>query len=219
MRDGTKRREASAWKAPRLRSGHGAGAGDGGVLGQRATPATSLDDISAATGMNRPSLYAAFGDKQAIYLKAIERYRAGPALRDALRSAAHCARLCSRAYRAALAVYLAGDRGQRGCFVIGTAATEAVTNPWCGQKSLAVLTRGRRSATRIAFGRRRRRESCLRTQIRRRLRRSHRLFSTALLSALALGRSGARWKRSRTRVSSWSAGPDTRLNRARPRRP
>jgi len=33
----------------------------------------SLDDISAATGMNRPSLYAAFGDKQAIYLKAIER--------------------------------------------------------------------------------------------------------------------------------------------------
>ena len=34
--------------------------------------------------MNRPSLYAAFGDKQAIYLKAIERYRAGPALRDGL---------------------------------------------------------------------------------------------------------------------------------------
>src|SRR3954452_12779539 len=46
--------------------------------------ATSLDDISAATGMNRPSLYAAFGDKQAIYLKAIEHYRAGPAVKKAL---------------------------------------------------------------------------------------------------------------------------------------
>src|SRR5918993_4135780 len=37
--------------------------------------ATSLDTISAATGMNRPSLYAAFGDKRDIYVKAYERYR------------------------------------------------------------------------------------------------------------------------------------------------
>ena len=29
--------------------------------------ATSLDDLSAATGMNRPSLYGAFGDKHALY--------------------------------------------------------------------------------------------------------------------------------------------------------
>ena len=28
--------------------------------------ATSLDDLSAATGMNRPSLYGAFGDKREI---------------------------------------------------------------------------------------------------------------------------------------------------------
>src|SRR5262249_13831611 len=29
--------------------------------------ATSLDDLAAATGMNRPSLYAAFGDKRDLY--------------------------------------------------------------------------------------------------------------------------------------------------------
>ena len=29
--------------------------------------ATSLDDVSAATGLNRPSLYGAFGDKRALY--------------------------------------------------------------------------------------------------------------------------------------------------------
>src|SRR5258708_25341657 len=38
--------------------------------------ATSLDTISAATGMNRPSLYASFGDKRDIYVKAYQRYRA-----------------------------------------------------------------------------------------------------------------------------------------------
>src|ERR1700740_628251 len=38
--------------------------------------ATSLDDLSAATGMNRPSLYGAFGDKRELYLKSYQRYRA-----------------------------------------------------------------------------------------------------------------------------------------------
>src|ERR1044072_4945642 len=36
---------------------------------------TSLDDLSEATGMNRPSLYAAFGDKRDLYLKTLEHYR------------------------------------------------------------------------------------------------------------------------------------------------
>jgi AcrR family transcriptional regulator len=30
-------------------------------------------------GINRPSLYAAFGDKEALFRKALERYRGGPA--------------------------------------------------------------------------------------------------------------------------------------------
>src|SRR5580765_5390194 len=37
--------------------------------------ATSLDDLSAATGMNRPSLYGAFGDKRELYKKSYENYR------------------------------------------------------------------------------------------------------------------------------------------------
>ncbi len=41
----------------------------------RGFAATSLDDISAATGVSRPSLAAAFGDKEAIYIKAMERYQ------------------------------------------------------------------------------------------------------------------------------------------------
>jgi AcrR family transcriptional regulator len=48
--------------------------------------ATSLDDISVATGMNRPSLYGAFGDKRALYRAALARYRAlaRVGMRDAL---------------------------------------------------------------------------------------------------------------------------------------
>ena len=37
--------------------------------------ATSLDDLSAATGMNRPSLYGAFGDKRELFIKSYRRYR------------------------------------------------------------------------------------------------------------------------------------------------
>lgn len=34
----------------------------------------SLSDLTAAMGLSKPSLYAAFGDKETLYLKALERY-------------------------------------------------------------------------------------------------------------------------------------------------
>jgi AcrR family transcriptional regulator len=36
--------------------------------------ATSMADLSAATGLNKPSLYAAFGDKAHLFRQALERY-------------------------------------------------------------------------------------------------------------------------------------------------
>ncbi|MBO9466086.1 TetR/AcrR family transcriptional regulator [Tropicibacter sp. R15_0] len=35
---------------------------------------TSMNDISAATGMAKPGLYANFGDKDALFIKSLERY-------------------------------------------------------------------------------------------------------------------------------------------------
>ncbi len=35
---------------------------------------TSLDVLSDATDMNRPSMYAAFGDKRSLYLQTLDRY-------------------------------------------------------------------------------------------------------------------------------------------------
>jgi AcrR family transcriptional regulator len=39
---------------------------------------TSLSDLTAAMGINRPSLYAAYGNKEELFRKALERYGEGP---------------------------------------------------------------------------------------------------------------------------------------------
>jgi AcrR family transcriptional regulator len=93
--------------------------------------ATSLDDITAATGMNRPSLRAAFGDKRAIYLQALAGYWELQlvATRKALDGDHALETALMRVYDAALAIYFSGDGPARGCFVVGTAITEAVDDP------------------------------------------------------------------------------------------
>jgi AcrR family transcriptional regulator len=40
---------------------------------------TSLTDLTKAMGISRPSLYAAFGNKEALFKKAFARYGEGPA--------------------------------------------------------------------------------------------------------------------------------------------
>ena len=37
---------------------------------------TSMDQLSAATGLHKPSLYGAFGDKKRLYLAALDNYLA-----------------------------------------------------------------------------------------------------------------------------------------------
>ncbi|WP_449420881.1 TetR/AcrR family transcriptional regulator [Phormidium nigroviride] len=39
---------------------------------------TSLSDLTEAMGINRPSLYAAFGNKESLFRKALDRYTNGP---------------------------------------------------------------------------------------------------------------------------------------------
>jgi AcrR family transcriptional regulator len=90
---------------------------------------TSLDEISAATGMNRPSLYAAFGDKHALYLKALEHYWqfALAAMHEALANGDRpLDAALMRVYDGQLSIYFSGNGRPRGCFAIGTATTEAV---------------------------------------------------------------------------------------------
>jgi AcrR family transcriptional regulator len=93
--------------------------------------ATSLDDLSAATGMNRPSLYGAFGDKRELYIKSYQRYRADAraAMLDIFRDELPIRKRLERIYAVALDIYLSGEAGPRGCFTVMTAASEAVSDP------------------------------------------------------------------------------------------
>jgi AcrR family transcriptional regulator len=93
--------------------------------------ATSLDDLCEATGMNRPSLYGAFGDKRALYLRAVERYTQNGrrAMDEALAYERPIEEALARVYASALSLYFSGGGAARGCFLIGTAATEAAANP------------------------------------------------------------------------------------------
>jgi AcrR family transcriptional regulator len=92
---------------------------------------TSLDELAEATGLARPSLYAAFGDKRALYLAALARtetwltqgfanlHKANLPLREAL----------TRLFAFTIDVYLSGERGPSGCIALNTASAEAVTDP------------------------------------------------------------------------------------------
>ena len=93
--------------------------------------ATSLDDLSAATGMNRPSLYGAFGDKRELYIKSYQRYRedARAAMQDIFRDQQPIRQRLERIFAVALDIYLSGDAGPRGCFTVMTAASEAISDP------------------------------------------------------------------------------------------
>ncbi|MDO3432552.1 TetR/AcrR family transcriptional regulator [Rhizobium sp. CBN3] len=98
------------------------------VFWDRGFSAASLDNLSAATNLNRPSLYGAFGDKEALYLEALEAYRQDgmEVLKQALDPSLPLRDNLARVYAGALAIYLHGEIAARGCLLISTASVEAV---------------------------------------------------------------------------------------------
>lgn len=88
----------------------------------------SLDDLEAAAGVNRPSLYTAFGDKQGMYLRALAAFEArmAAALAPALQPALPLREGLRAFYSGAVDLYTADRHAPRGCLVFCTAVTEAV---------------------------------------------------------------------------------------------
>jgi TetR/AcrR family transcriptional repressor of nem operon len=91
------------------------------VFWKKGFQGTSLDDITAATGLAKPSLYAAFGDKNALFLKVLDRYHAaivanaermigeGPSAREAIER-----------WLTAFVPRCSGVKGSRGCLSVNT---------------------------------------------------------------------------------------------------
>jgi TetR/AcrR family transcriptional regulator, copper-responsive repressor len=101
------------------------------VFWQDGFAATSLDDLSAATGLNRPSLYGAFGDKRALYLRAYRQYRkrVNEEFAPLFQARAPLRAKLRRILIAALELYLSGEEGPRGCFTVLTTSSDAVADP------------------------------------------------------------------------------------------
>src|ERR1044072_6304377 len=107
-----------------------------GVLGQARTPfwpygyaATSMDQLSAATGLHKPSLYGAFGDKKRLYLAALDNYLAE--VRAQFAEAFAVPDLFDSLYAMSewsIDKFARSDEGS-GCFMMSTAMPEAAEDP------------------------------------------------------------------------------------------
>jgi hypothetical protein len=78
--------------------------------------AVSLDDLVLATGMKRPSLAAAFGDKRAIYLRTLERYRdrSRAQAKELLAESPDLKTFLNRFYAAAIDIYVSSGNSALG---------------------------------------------------------------------------------------------------------
>lgn len=102
----------------------------GSVFWTNGFSGTSLDDLADAMGMNRPSIYGAFGDKEALYRRALQQFGSNmeAAMRQTLQAKPDVRKALASFYREALSVYLSGPQ-PRGCLVMSTAVTACVNHP------------------------------------------------------------------------------------------
>lgn len=102
----------------------------------------SIDDLAAATAMNRPSLRAAFGDRRDMYASALDRRHQAlsASLSSLFSSDAPLAEHLRSFYAGALAMYTGGVHGPVGCLAVCTATAEAYADPLIRDRLVAILT-------------------------------------------------------------------------------
>jgi TetR/AcrR family transcriptional repressor of nem operon len=93
-----------------------------GVFWSRGYHATALPDLLRATKLSRGSLYAAFGDKHSLFLRALDRYIADAVTRMDVELAPRREPIDAlRAYLAGYVDRTSGANGRRGCLLVATA--------------------------------------------------------------------------------------------------
>ena len=99
---------------------------------QRGYEATSLRDLTASMGLTAPSLYNAFGDKQRLFARALERYLDNTTrgrLRRLEQTLAPKAAL--HQFFAEIVEHSINDRQRKGCFLVNSALEVAPHNAEC----------------------------------------------------------------------------------------
>lgn len=101
------------------------------VFWEKGYEGASLTDLTDAMGINRPSLYAAFGNKESLFRKAMERYAEGPAAYVKAALEQPTARAVAERLLAGSMEFLADPKNPRGCLMIQSALA-------CGDAGSAV---------------------------------------------------------------------------------
>ena len=92
------------------------------VFWSRGYHATALPDLLRATKLSRGSLYAAFGDKHSLFLRALDRYIADALTRMDVELDPRKEPVAGlRAYLAGYVERASGANGRRGCLLVATA--------------------------------------------------------------------------------------------------
>ena len=91
------------------------------VFWEKGYEGASLADITEAMGINRPSLYAAFGDKESLFIKAMARYAEGPPGYLSAALATPTARLVVEALVNGAVELLGNSANPRGCLSVNGA--------------------------------------------------------------------------------------------------
>ncbi len=88
------------------------------VFWRKGFEGATLPELTAAMGINRPSLYAAFGNKEALFRLAIERYVSEHATHIATAVTRPTAREVAQTLWQGTIELTTSPRGPRGCFLV-----------------------------------------------------------------------------------------------------
>ncbi len=104
------------------------------VFWEHGFAATSLDMVSAATSMKRPSLYAAFGDKRAMFLTVQTRFAENLSsdLANILMRPHAPTDVLKDFFKHLIETYTSGPNAPYGCLVFSVGLVEAVTETEVG---------------------------------------------------------------------------------------
>jgi AcrR family transcriptional regulator len=122
------------------------------VFWRKGYEGASLPDLTRAMRINRPSLYAAFGNKESLFRKALDRYAAGPGAHITAAIAQPTARDVARKLLYGTVDLLTDRRHPRGCLIVQGALACGDEND-CIRRELARRRRAGEVALRKRFER------------------------------------------------------------------
>ena len=122
------------------------------VFWRKGYEGASMPDLTKAMGINRPSLYAAFGNKEELFRKAVARYAEGPAAFVGQALNEPTARAVTARLLEGATNMLTDPRNPRGCLLVhGALACEGATE--AVRRELAARRASGESALRRRFER------------------------------------------------------------------